>query len=168
MALQCSGIACVEDDICEMDQDSVKVRVKIDDVRRLTLGYGFQTLHPKLQNIFGMVLLAPGAWGLYHLLHWAVFGGPLLIYEAIPLGFAFVGLWLIATARRRGLYLDIDTTKGRHRFAFHQTPSLQELHAFLNSLDQHLAVPIVSAAPGISYANERATAQQPVHRPTFG
>ena len=65
MPLQCSGIACIDDDICEMDHGGVRLRVRIDDVRRLTLGYGFQTLHPKLQNILGIILLAPGAWAIH-------------------------------------------------------------------------------------------------------
>ena len=33
---------------------------------------------------------------------------------------------------------------------------MEHYEACLDSLDQHLAVPISSAAPGISYANERA------------
>ena len=139
-----------------MDHGGVRVRVPIDNVRRLTLGFGFQSLHPKLQNYFGVALLAPGAWAIFHLLHWAIFGGPLIIYQAILLLCGFFGVGLMITARRRGLYLDIDSTKGRQRFAFHQTPSLHELHEFLDSLDQHLAVPISSNAPGISYSNERA------------
>ena len=139
-----------------MDHGGVRVRVPIDNVRRLTLGFGFQSLHPKLQNYFGVALLAPGAWAIFHLLHWAIFGGPLIIYQAILLLCGFFGVGLMITARRRGLYLDIDSTKGCQRFAFHQTPSLHELHEFLDSLDQHLAVPISSNAPGISYSNERA------------
>ena len=156
MPLQCSGIACIDDDICEVDHGGVRVRVRIDDVRRLTLGYGFQSLHPKLQNIFGLALLAPGAWAVFHLLHWGLFGAPLSLYQAALILCAFFGVALIITSRRRGLYIDIHSTTGIHRFAFHQTPSIHELHAFLDSLDQHLAVPISSAAPGISYANERA------------
>ncbi|HEV8291013.1 MAG TPA: hypothetical protein VGP94_03795 [Tepidisphaeraceae bacterium] len=156
MALQCSGIACINEDICEVDHGGIRVKVRIDDVRSLTLGYGFQTLHPKLQYAFGIALLAPGAWAIFHLLHWAIFGAPLIIYQAALLLCGFFGIGLIVTARRRGLYLDIDTAKGTHRFAFHQTPSLHELHEFLDSLDQHLTVPISSSAPGISYANARA------------
>src|SRR5688572_26863022 len=156
MPLECSGIACIDEDICEMDHGGVRVRVKIDDVRRLTLGFGHQTLHPRLENIVGITLLVPGAWAVFHLIHWAIFGAPLSIYQAILLLCGFLGISLIMTARRRGLYIDVDSTKGRHRFAFHKTPSLHELHAFLDSLDQHLAVPINSEAPGISYANERA------------
>ena len=156
MPLQCSGIACIEEDICELDHGGVRVRVKIDDVRRLTLGYGHQTLHPRMQNIIGLSCLAVGAWGVFHLLHWAIFSAPLSIFQASLLLCGFLGIALIITARRRGLYLDIDSTKGIHRFAFHETPSLHQLHEFLDSLDQHLAVPISSEAPGISYANERA------------
>lgn len=156
MPLQCSGIACIDDDICEVDHGGIRVRVKIEDVRRLTLGYGFQSLHPKLQNIIGIALLAPGAWAVFHLLHWAFFGAPLNIFEAGLILCSFFGGALIFAARQKGLYLDIDTTKGTHRFAFHETPSIHELHAFLDSLDQHLAVAIHSDAPGISYANERA------------
>lgn len=158
MPLQCSGIACIEDDICEMDHGGVRVRVRIDDVRRLTLGYGFQSVHPKRQNMLGIALLAPGAWAVFHLLHWAIFGAPLIIYQAALLLCGFFGIGLIVTARRRGLYLDIDTIKGTHRFAFHETPSLHQLHEFLDTLDQHLAVPISSNAPGISYSNARAAA----------
>ena len=156
MPLQCSGIACIDDDICELDHGGVRVRVKIEEVRKLTLGYGFQSLHPKLQNMVGVGLLAPGAWAVFHLLHWAIFGGPLIIWEAALILCGIFGVALMFAARRRGLYLDVEGTKGTYRFAFHQTPSLHELHAFLDSLDQHLAVPISSIAPGISYANERA------------
>jgi len=156
MPLQCSGIACIEEDICEVDHGGVRVRVKIDDVRRLTLGFGFQSMHPRLQNAFGVGLLALGAWAVFHILHWAIFGGPLIIWEAAMILCGIFGAALMFAARRRGLYLDIDTAQQRYRFAFHQTPSLHELHEFLDSLDQHLAVPISSDAPGISYANERA------------
>ena len=103
----------------------------------------------------GIILLAPGAWAIFHLLHWALFGAALNIYEAALILCGFFGIALMFIARRRGLYLDIDSTKGHHRFAFHETPSIHELHAFLDSLDQHLAVPISSCAPGISYSNER-------------
>ena len=157
MPLQCSGIGCVDESICQMDHEAIRTRIPIDEVRRLTLGYGFQSLHPKFQNIVGVALLAPGAWAIFHLLHWALFSAPLNIYEAAMVLCLFFGVALMITARRRGLYLDIDSTKGTHRFAFHETPSIHELHAFLDSLDQHLAVPISSAAPGISYANERAS-----------
>jgi len=156
MSLQCSGIACIEDDICEVDHGGIRVRVPIEDVRRLTLGFGFQSVHPKLQNMFGIALLAPGAWAVFHLLHWAIFGAPLSLFQASLILCLFFGVALMFAARQRGLYLDIVSTKGTHRFAFHQTPSIHELHAFLDSLDQHLAVPISSDAPGISYANERA------------
>jgi len=156
MPLQCSGIACIDDDICEVDHGGVSVRVKIDDVRKLTLGYGFQSAHPKVRTIMGIGFLIPGAWAVFHLLHWAIFSAPLSIYQAGLILSAFFGIALIVTARRRGLFIDIDSTKGTYRFAFHATPSLHELHAFLDSLDQHLAVPIRSDAPGISYANERA------------
>jgi hypothetical protein len=156
MPLECSGIACIGEEICELDHGGVRVRIAIDDVRRLTLGYGFQSMHPKLTNIFGAALLAPGAWALFHLIHWSVFGAPLSIFQAGLILCGFFGVALMFAARRRGLYLDIDSTKGTHRFAFHTTPTIHELHAFLDSLDQHLAVPIFSDAPGISYANERA------------
>jgi len=156
MPLQCSGIACIDEDICEVDHGGVRVRVRIDDVRRLILGFGFQSVHPKLQNILGVSLLAPGAWSVFHLIHWALFGAPLSLFQAALILCGFFGVALMFAARRRGLYLDIHSTTGIHRFAFHQTPSIHELHAFLDSLDQHLAVPISSAAPGIAYANERA------------
>ena len=156
MPLQCSGIACIEEEICELDHGGVRVSVRIEEVRRITLGYGHQTLHPRAQNIIGLICLALGAWGIFHLLHWLIFGAALNLFQAVLLLFGFLGVALIVTARRRGLYLDIDSTKGLHRFAFHGTPSPQELNKFLDTLDQHVAVPINSEAPGISYANERA------------
>ena len=33
MPLQCSGIACIDDDICEVDHGGVRVRVRIDRPR---------------------------------------------------------------------------------------------------------------------------------------
>ena len=156
MPLQCSGIACIGEEICEVDHGGVRVRIAIEDVRSLRLGYGFQSMHPRVQNICGAALLAPGAWALFHILHWALFGAPLSLFQAGLILCGFFGVALMFAARRRGLFIDIDSTKGRHRFAFEQTPSIHELHAFLDSLDQHLAVPISSDAPGISYANERA------------
>ena len=155
MPLECSGIACIGEEICEVDHGGVRVRIAIDDVRRLTLGFGFQSMHPRLQNLFGIALLAPGAWFIFHLLHWAIFGAALHLHEAALFLCGVFGAALMFAARRRGLYIDVFSTKGTHRFAFHSTPSIHELHAFLDSLDQHLAVPISSSAPGISYANER-------------
>jgi hypothetical protein len=155
MSLECSGIACVGESICEVSSGTVSARVDIEQVRRVTLGYGFQSSRRIRQTAFGLILLIPGIWGVFHLLHWAIFGGTLVALEGWLSGFILLGSLLVAAAQRRGLYLDVDTTQGPQRLAFSGTPSRPGLQAFLESLDQHLAVPISSDAPGINYTNSR-------------
>jgi hypothetical protein len=152
MSLEYCGIACIDESICEVDYGNVSTRVPIPEVRRVTVGFGYQSPHPILLTAMGGILLVPGAWAVFHFIHWAIFRGAIVWYEAGLIAFALAAIWLLAAARRRGFYLDVESVKGKRRLAFSEPPVREGLISFLETLDQHVAVPIQSLVPGFEYS----------------
>src|SRR5258705_9910921 len=98
MSLGCHGIYFSNDGI-----QGGSVRVRREDIRRISVGSGFISPHPFLQTVFGVVLLMPGYFAARHFIHWAFHGGPFFEAEVWFVVSAAIGLWLISTALKRGV-----------------------------------------------------------------
>jgi len=153
MSLACCGVACLEENICEMDGTGVAVRVPIGEVRSVTLGHGYQAPHHIIQLILGGLLIVPGFWAGFVLIRWALHRGDFGIPDGIFLAIALAGIWLVATALAKGYYLDVHTTAGRRRLRFDENVTPEEIRSFLPTLDVHLGVPIESQVQEIPFSS---------------
>ena len=70
------------------------------------------------------------------MIHWLQHGGTLFTLEIWVIAFASIGVWLIFTAFRRGVFLEVETVQGTKRLAFQKRPEAAMLDAFVKLVEQ--------------------------------
>lgn len=128
--VECAGVRCTPAALSEIDGPRVVVSVPRTSARGVTLRHGFQAPSPVLQILLGSALAALGYWPARHLVHWFRHGGTFVSVEAGGIAFAFLGVWMIVTALRRGYFLSVETEQGRKRLEMRGPVSPGELEAF--------------------------------------
>ena len=149
MSLQCCGIIIINDTLCEIDDGSIAIRVRIAEVNRVVLGHGFQAPHPILQIGLGLVFMGLGCMAGIHLLYLITEGGDFIRLEAGLIAFGIVGVWLVGKAVNRGFYLDVYSTQGLRRLGFDDEATAEKMRTFLPALAATLRVPVTTTVPGI-------------------
>ena len=130
--VESAGIRFTPDEILEVDEGQVILRVAKGDVRRITLRNGWHSAHPFLQIAFGIILTAVGALPTYHFAHWLLRGGHFVVWvEGFLMSFILIGPWLVFDAFKRGPYLDVDTVAGRKRLVFDRSAEFTTLQRFV-------------------------------------
>jgi hypothetical protein len=150
MSNGCCGIVFINDSICEIDDGLIAIRLPITEVKRVVLGYGFQSPHPLLQMILGLVFIGMGVFAALAFLNFLIQGGTFPRLGAGLIAFGFIGVWLLAKAVNRGFYLDVYSAQGRRRLGFDDEASPQKMKDFLPTLARTLRVPVTSTVPGIT------------------
>jgi len=150
MSLECCGIIIIDATLCEIDDGSIAIRVPITEVKRVVLGYGFQSPHPILQMILGLVFICMGVFAALAFLNFLVQGGAFPKLGAGLIAFGFIGVWLVAKGINRGFYLDVISAQGRRRLGFDDEASPEKMRSFLPLLASTLRVLVTSTVPGIT------------------
>jgi len=153
MSIECCGIACIGDSICEVEDGRISLRVRIEEVKRIVLGYGFQSPHPILQTILALMLITVGLFAAYDFFEAMVGGGAFRKVggklEGGLIAFGLIGVWLLAKVVNRGFYLDVFCSTGRRRLGFDDTGSREKVRDFLGALATAVQVPVTSRVMGI-------------------
>ncbi len=135
-AIECCGVICNDAGLIEIENGSVAVSIPRQDVKRITLREGFLAPRPVIQTVFGLVLASLAYFPVRHLFHWLQHGGAFLTLEIWVIFFALIGVWLIFTAFRRGVFFEVETVRGTKRLAFQKRPEGAALDAFVKSIEQ--------------------------------
>jgi hypothetical protein len=96
----------------------------------------------------GVVLTGIGLLPTFHFAYWVVRGGTFAWFEAVLMGFVFLGPWLMIDAMKRGPYLEVRTNEGTKKLAFDPNADREMLDKSLAAAEQLHGYRIERAAGG--------------------
>src|SRR5215204_1734893 len=134
---ECGGVVCEEQRLREIEDGQVMVSVDRPDIQRIALKKGLVAPHPVLQSGMGLLLLLPGYFVIAHLVNWARHGGTFFTAEAFVAPLVAAGIWMLITAFRRGMFLEVDATGARKRFVFRRGTGAAEIERFAATIEHH-------------------------------
>ena len=137
-AVEAGSVRFSAERIEALDGGHPVIRVARKEIDQVVLQRGFQAARPLVQAAIGGVLLGVGAWVVVNLLAKLFFYGGWFVpkLEGLLLTLIPVGGWLLATALRRGYYLEIRSRKGRDKIPFARELPREEIEAFLLRAEQ--------------------------------
>lgn len=141
--IECDGIRCDDARLAEIENGRVIVSVYREDLTHIALQDGILAPRPILQTILGFGLAALGYYPARHLIEWLQQGGRIFTVELWLIVFALVGLWLMFTAFRRGVFLEVGTVHGIKRLPFRKHPEAAALDGFVTSIEQRYGIPVL-------------------------
>jgi len=140
--IEFAGVRFGLDDVSELEDGRVMVKVPKAQIRRIALREGFYSAHPVVQVIAGIVLSGIAVPPTWHLATWIVGGGTFVSIEAWLIAFMFIGPWLVYDALKRGRYLQVETVAGRKKLILDRRADARALEEFLAAVEQRLGYSI--------------------------
>ena len=101
--IEFAGVRFGPDDVSELEDSRVMVKVPKAEITRIALREGFYSAHPVLQVIAGVVLSGIAVPPTWHLANWIIGGGTFVSIEAWLIAFMFIGPWLVYDALKQEL-----------------------------------------------------------------
>jgi hypothetical protein len=98
-----------------------------------------------LQIGVGAALTVVGYFPIVHLLRWLSRKGALIPAEQWLLVFSGIGVWMLASSRRRGHFLEVQTADDRKRFIFGAEVEREDVQEFVEELERHWDVQVARA-----------------------
>lgn len=119
-----------------LDQRSKIVSVAKEDIRIITLKYGFQSERPFVEVFFGIALVLSGLYFIVNfILHILVnriaYTDMLLSILLLP-----VGIWFIADGFKKRLYFEVTLDNDKRKFPLDKNPNKGELQKFIKMASQ--------------------------------
>ena len=133
--IECGGVAFDEQRLQEIDEGQVMVSVERSDIQRIRLRSGLISPHPILQMILAGPFLAIGLIPIVHFIHWAVRGGAFYRATVFAAPVLVIGVMLLLGAFRRGRFLEVETNRGRKRFAFRRRTDPTAISHFASGIE---------------------------------
>jgi len=141
--VECCGVICDEKRLMEVEHGRVAVFIARQDVQQIALRDGLQAPHPIIQFVIGLCLVSLALIPIMHLIEWATHGGTFFDAELwIVAFFVVIGVYLVFTAFRRGLFFEVRTPGGTKRLTFHKRPQPEILDPFVKSIEQRYGLHI--------------------------
>jgi hypothetical protein len=137
-----SGILFTEGVVAELDSsNNVSVEIGRQDVRTIRLVDGQMAERPVALFLFGLMVLAAAAaiaWIVYLNFFGPVraFGWKTMTWIAGFPAMGWLGVWFIRQSLRRGVYLEVTTTRDLRKLSFRERPSRDELVGLWSDLQR--------------------------------
>lgn len=140
--IECCGVNCDDNQLFEREAGCVVITVPRRDIKQLTLCDGLLAPHPNLQIMLGLLLASLAYLPIRHLIPWFRDGGIFFTIELGIIAIALIGVWLVISAFRRGLFLEAETESGVRRLQFDRHPAPSELESFLKAVERRYSLRI--------------------------
>lgn len=138
-SLEFAGVRFTPEMIEVVEDGRITRRVYRDSVKRIELGYGFQTPRPKIQACVGVLLMIVGVLSGWDLAFRLVSGNKIRPYfYAMLMAFMVFGAWLLRDSARRGYFLLVTTQSSWEKLPFYSSAKSGEVDRFLKEASSEL------------------------------
>jgi len=129
-----NGILVTPDKISMVEGRTEVITVRKADIKKVSLGFGYQAERPVVQVVFGIVLFLIAAYPILRL--YSAWMGYLRMYamEFMLLGLIPLGIWMIRSALKYGYYLSIELENDHRKLGFQNECQEDDLKEFFKQI----------------------------------
>jgi hypothetical protein len=107
-----------------------------EQVRKVTLKYGFQSERPVAEIVFGIFVIGLGIYFFVNFLLTILVHGIIYLDDLLSLFLLPIGGWFVVDGFRKRLYFEVDLDNDKRKFPLAKNPDKSELQKFIKMASQ--------------------------------